>query len=49
LRLHNPDYRIVRHPTSSVPDRKKLTMPEPVRYRNKVTQSGTFWPGTGLR
>jgi hypothetical protein len=35
------EYRTFRHPVSPVPDWKKLTMPEPVRYRNKVMQSGT--------
>jgi hypothetical protein len=37
-----PEYRTVRHPFSPVPDWKKLTMPEPDRYRNKTTQSGIF-------
>jgi hypothetical protein len=34
--------RIIRHPVSPVTDWKKLTMPELVRYRNKVSQSGIF-------
>ncbi len=35
----------------SVPDRKKLTMPEQVRYRTKLTQSGIFlvWYQTEIR
>ncbi len=32
----------IRHPVSPVPDWKKLTMPEQVRYRTKLTQSGIF-------
>jgi hypothetical protein len=35
--------RTVRHPVSPVPGWKKLTMPEIVRYRNKVTQSDIFF------
>ncbi len=31
----------VRHPVSPVPEWTTLPMPEPVRYRNKGTQSGT--------
>jgi hypothetical protein len=31
-----PEYRIIRHPVIPVPDWKKLTMPEPVRYRIKT-------------
>jgi hypothetical protein len=45
MRLRNtavPEYRIVRHSINPVPDRKKLTIPEAVRYRNKETQSGIF-------
>jgi hypothetical protein len=37
-----PECRTVRHPVSPVPDWKKLTMPEQVRYRTKVTQSSMF-------
>ncbi len=37
-----PECRTVRHPVSPVPDWKKLTMPEQVRYRTKLTQSGIF-------
>jgi hypothetical protein len=37
-----PECRTIRHPVSPVPDWKKLTMPEPGRYRNKATQSGIF-------
>jgi hypothetical protein len=44
-----PECRIIRHPDSPVPDWNNLTMPEPVRYRNKAAQSDIFWPGTGLR
>jgi hypothetical protein len=44
-----PECRIIRHWASPVPDWKKLTMPGPVRYRTKATQSGIFWSGTGLR
>ncbi len=32
----------VRHPVSPVPDWKKLTMTEQVRYWTKLTQSGIF-------
>jgi hypothetical protein len=35
-------YRTVQHPVSLVSDWKKLTMPEQVRYRTKLTQSGIF-------
>ncbi len=34
--------RTVQHPVSPVPDRKKLTMPEQVRYRTKKTHSDIF-------
>ncbi len=34
--------RTVRHPVSPIPDWKKLTMPKPVRYWTKLTQSGIF-------
>jgi hypothetical protein len=37
-----PECRTVWHPVSLVPDWKKLTMPKPVRYRTKLTQSGIF-------
>jgi hypothetical protein len=37
-----PECRTVRHPVSPVPDLNMLTMPEPVRCRKKVTQSGIF-------
>jgi hypothetical protein len=37
-----PECRTVPHPVSPVPDWKKLTMQELVRYRNKTTQSGIF-------
>jgi hypothetical protein len=40
--IEMPECRTVRHPVSPVPDCKKLTMPEQVRYRNKLTQSGIF-------
>ncbi len=32
--------RTVRHPVCLVPEYKKITMPEQVRYRTKPTQSG---------
>ncbi len=35
-----PECRNVRHPVSPVPEWKQMSMPEPVRYRNKGTQSG---------
>ncbi len=38
-----PECRTVRHPVSLVPDWKKLMMPEPIRTRTKLTQSGIFW------
>jgi hypothetical protein len=38
--IEMPECRTVRHPVSPVPDWKKLTMPEQVRYRTKFTQSG---------
>ncbi len=37
-----PECRTVRHPVSLVPDWKKLTIPEQVRYRTMLTQSGIF-------
>ncbi len=37
-----PECRTVRHAVSPVPDWKKLMMPEQVRYRTKLTQSGIF-------
>jgi hypothetical protein len=40
--------RTVRHPVSPVPESKKLTVPEPVRYRTKLMQSGIFYSGTGF-
>ncbi len=40
--IEMPECRTVRHPVSPVPDWKKLTMPKPVRYRNKLMQSGIF-------
>ncbi len=42
IHVEMPECRTVRHPVSLVPDWKKLTMPEQVRYRTKVTQSGIF-------
>ncbi len=43
--------RTARHPVSLVPDCKKLTMPEQVRYQTKITQSGIFlvWYRTKIR
>ncbi len=35
--------RTVRHPVSPISEWKRIQMPEPVRYRNKGTQSGMFW------
>ncbi len=40
--IEMPECWTVRHPVSPVPDWKKLTMPEQVRYRTKLTQSGIF-------
>ncbi len=40
--IEMPECRTVRHPVSLVPDWKKLTIPEQVRYRTKLTQSGSF-------
>ncbi len=37
-----PECRTVRHPNSPVPDWKKLTMLEQVRYRTQLTQSSIF-------
>ncbi len=34
-------WRTVRHPVIPLPEWTKIPMPEPVRYRNKGTQSGT--------
>ncbi len=38
--IEMPECRTVRHPVSPVPDWKKLTMLEQVRYQTKLTQSG---------
>jgi hypothetical protein len=35
-----PQCRTILHPVSPVPDQKKLTVPEQVRYQTKLTQSG---------
>ncbi len=40
--MEMPEFRTVRHLVSPVSDWKKLTMPEQVRYRTKLTQSGIF-------
>ncbi len=40
--IEMPECRTVRHLVSPVPDWKKLTMLEQVRYRTKLTQSGIF-------
>jgi hypothetical protein len=40
--IEMPECWTVRHPVSPVPDWKKLTIPEQVRYRTKLTQSGIF-------
>ncbi len=40
--IEMPECRTVWHPVSPVLDWKKLTMPKPVRYRTKLTQSGIF-------
>ncbi len=40
--IEMPECRTVRHPVSPVPDWKKLTMPKPVRYRTKLTESSIF-------
>jgi hypothetical protein len=42
IRFKMPECRTVRHPVSPVPERKKLTVPEPVRYRTKLMQSRIF-------
>ncbi len=42
VHIEMPECRTVRHPVSPVPDWKKLTMPEQVQYRTKLTQSGIF-------
>jgi hypothetical protein len=42
IHIEMPECRTVRHPVSPVPDWKKLTIPEQVRYRTKLTQSGIF-------
>jgi hypothetical protein len=39
-----PECRTVRHPVSLVPDWKKLTMPEQVRYRTKIWDAGMPMP-----
>jgi hypothetical protein len=36
-----PECRTLRHPVSPVPELKEISMPESVRYRNKVNQSST--------
>jgi hypothetical protein len=36
-----PERRTVRHLIIPVPERRKMSMPEPVRYRKKETQSDT--------
>ncbi len=43
LRFKMPDCQTVRYPVSPVPEWKKLTVPEPVRYRSKLMQSGIFF------
>jgi hypothetical protein len=40
--IEMPECWTVRHLVSPVPDWKKLMMPEQVRYRTKLTQSGIF-------
>ncbi len=40
--IEMPECRTVRHPVSLVPDWKNLTMPKPVRYWTKLTQSSIF-------
>jgi hypothetical protein len=40
--IEMPECQTVQHPVSPVPDWKKLTIPEQVRYRTKLTQSGIF-------
>jgi hypothetical protein len=40
--IETPECRTIRHPVSLVLDRKKLMMPEQVRYQTKLTQSGIF-------
>ncbi len=42
VHVEMPECQTVRHPVSSVLDWKKLTMPEQVRYRTKLNQSGIF-------
>jgi hypothetical protein len=42
INIEMPECRTVWHPVSQVPDWKKLTIPEQVRYRTKLTQSGIF-------
>jgi hypothetical protein len=39
--FYMPQCQTVQHLVSPVPDWKTGTMPEPVRFRNKGTQSGT--------
>ncbi len=38
-----PECRTDRHTVSQVPEGKKLTMQEPVRYRTNLMQSGIFF------
>ncbi len=40
--IEMPECRTIRHPVSPVSDWKKLTMPEQIQYRTKLTQSGIF-------
>ncbi len=40
--IEMPECRTVRHQVSPVPDWKKLTIPEQVRYQTNLTQSGIF-------
>jgi hypothetical protein len=49
--IEMPECRTVRNPVIPVPDSKKLTMPKPVRYWTKLTQSGIFlvWYRTKIR
>jgi hypothetical protein len=39
-----PECRTVRHPVSPVPDRKKITIPEQIRYRTKLRDAGMLMP-----
>ncbi len=47
--LLNAERQTVRHPVSLVPDNRKVTMPEPVRYRNDTPMPALEHSGTGLR